>query len=83
MRFRTGGLSLPGASAGIGEACAWRFAQEGCKLILTARRFERLKDLKDALVDQYKVSLAGPPKLSPCSAPRGAICARSLLALGV
>ena len=44
-----------GASAGIGEACAWRFADAGCKLVLVARRQDRLESLKKVLMDTYNV----------------------------
>jgi len=40
---------ITGASAGFGEACARIFASEGARLILTARRSERLEALRDEL----------------------------------
>jgi 3-hydroxy acid dehydrogenase / malonic semialdehyde reductase len=43
---------ITGASSGIGEACAHAFAEAGAKLILTARRSQRLATLKTHL-EQY------------------------------
>src|SRR5210317_1448731 len=40
---------ITGASAGFGEACARIFASKGARLILTARRSERLEALRDEL----------------------------------
>ena len=37
---------ITGASAGIGQACARALAEEGARLVLTARRQERLNELK-------------------------------------
>ncbi len=46
---------ITGASSGIGEACAVKFASEGARLILTARREEKLKMLCDRLKKEYKI----------------------------
>ena len=37
---------ITGASAGIGQACARALAEEGARVVLTARRQERLDELK-------------------------------------
>jgi 3-hydroxy acid dehydrogenase/malonic semialdehyde reductase len=47
-------IFITGASSGIGKACAEQFAKQGAKLILTARRIEKIKNLSDELREQYK-----------------------------
>src|SRR5690606_32697639 len=44
---------ITGASAGIGEACAEVFAKNGYNLILTARRYDRLKELSERLSNDH------------------------------
>ena len=46
---------ITGATAGFGLACAHRFAREGCRLILSGRRTERLDLLKKELENQVGV----------------------------
>lgn len=42
---------ITGASAGFGAACARRFAEQGCRLVLAARRMEKLELVKQELGD--------------------------------
>ena len=44
---------ITGASSGIGEACARKFASNGCRLILNARNEEKLETLKQELQNAY------------------------------
>ena len=44
---------ITGATSGIGEACAKKYAADGDRLILTGRRADRLNDLKKALEKNF------------------------------
>lgn len=44
---------ITGASSGIGKAAAELFAAQGAKLVLTARRLERLQNLKQTLEKEH------------------------------
>lgn len=44
---------ITGATSGIGEACAKKYAADGDRLILTGRRADRLNDLKKALEKDF------------------------------
>lgn len=46
---------ITGATSGFGKAIATRFAAEGCTLIVTGRRTERLLQLQQELQDQYSI----------------------------
>ncbi|MBN1651575.1 MAG: SDR family oxidoreductase [Bacteroidales bacterium] len=48
---------ISGATAGIGEALAWKFAENKYKLILTGRRKERLEKLKSELSTKFSVDV--------------------------
>jgi serine 3-dehydrogenase len=60
-RIRDKLILITGASAGIGEACARRCAAEGSRLVLWARREDRLADLADSLRvgGGFEVRIAG------------------------
>lgn len=50
---------ITGATSGIGEATTWRLAENGYDVIITGRRNERLKDVKE------KLQKSGDPCVGP------------------
>jgi NADP-dependent 3-hydroxy acid dehydrogenase YdfG len=42
---------ITGATSGIGEACARKFATMGWDLIITGRRKERLEELQSQIIE--------------------------------
>ncbi len=48
---------ITGATAGIGRATGFRLAEDGHNLIITGRREERLKKLKEEIESQFGVSV--------------------------
>ena len=51
---------ITGASSGFGEDAAWLFTNEGCKVVLAARRLDRLQKLASALQDAGGEAIAIP-----------------------
>lgn len=52
---------ITGATAGFGEACAEKFAEEGYDLIINGRRENRLAELKKKLEDKFSVQVLALP----------------------
>jgi 3-hydroxy acid dehydrogenase / malonic semialdehyde reductase len=52
---------ITGATAGFGEACAYKFAANGYDLIINGRRTDRLQILADALEKKYNVAVLQLP----------------------
>jgi short-subunit dehydrogenase len=48
---------ITGSSAGIGREFARELAKDGCDLVLTARRLDRLSELKEELETRYGVDI--------------------------
>lgn len=57
MRLKGKTVLITGASAGIGKASAYSFAEEGCHLILTGRRENRLNIIKEDLEKKFKIKV--------------------------
>lgn len=48
---------ITGATAGIGEACAHKFAEEGYRIIISGRRADRIDQLATSLKKKYQVEV--------------------------
>ena len=53
---------ITGASSGMGKACALQFAALGARIILTARRLDKITTLANEIKQQYHIE-ALPIKL--------------------
>lgn len=51
-------ILITGASRGLGEQIAYKCAESGANLILTARSMDKLEKMKDIIVDKYGVQVA-------------------------
>lgn len=52
---------ITGATSGIGEACAEKFAENGDSLIINGRRKDKLDELKKLLEKKYKINVLCAP----------------------
>ncbi len=50
-------ILITGATSGFGEACAYKFAENGCRLIITGRRKDRLTFISEQLEKQFKAEV--------------------------
>lgn len=48
---------ITGATSGIGEACAWKFASMGWDIVITGRRKERLEKLRNEILTKFSVAI--------------------------
>ncbi|MES2259521.1 MAG: SDR family oxidoreductase [Pseudomonadota bacterium] len=69
-------IMITGASSGIGEACARRLARQGAKLVLAARREERLASLAGELGDKVLWAATDVTRLDQVQALAAAACER-------
>ena len=53
-QFKEGSVVvITGASSGMGREMAYRYAKRGCKVVIAARRQERLDQIKDECLKKY------------------------------
>eukprot|EP00182_Erythrolobus_australicus_P002352 CAMPEP_0185830198 /NCGR_PEP_ID=MMETSP1353-20130828/681_1 /TAXON_ID=1077150 /ORGANISM="Erythrolobus australicus, Strain CCMP3124" /LENGTH=289 /DNA_ID=CAMNT_0028528063 /DNA_START=210 /DNA_END=1079 /DNA_ORIENTATION=- len=69
---------ITGASSGIGEATAWRLADLGCRLVLCARRRDRLEQLRSAILAELPEAQMHLETLDVCDLRAVAALATSL-----
>lgn len=65
VKTSKGTVLVTGASSGIGEALARKFAKQGFDLVITARREDKLTELADALARDVTVNVIASDLSSP------------------
>lgn len=57
QRFKNKTVLITGTSSGFGAAFAKSFAAEGARLIIIARRYEKLKELERNLIAKFNTEV--------------------------
>ena len=61
LKLKNKVIIITGASSGIGEAIAKKLTEQGAKLVLAARRVNRLEVLKKTIEDAGQQAVNPPP----------------------
>jgi len=61
LGLRDKAVLITGGSKGIGAACAWAFAAEGCRVYIAARNAAELERVADAITKRHNVEVGAYP----------------------
>src|SRR5262245_15832491 len=61
LEIRGKNVLVTGASQGLGLACAWGFAAEGCRIHMAARNGKAMEEARSEMVKQHGVEVTCHP----------------------